>query len=548
MPQLPVRKACGRLAIALCSFGASLIFGCAATRVADVPAPSPSAEPICELPPTRIGADSPATVLPASAASSDRVFANDKELSEAALIREILQRNPQVAQMIAAWEAAGARYPQVTSLDDPAFGTTVAPRTFHSDKQDPGYRVELSQRFPYPGKLHLRGEAARAEADAVGRDVNNVRAQLTQSARTAFYDYFLVNRNREVAEEGLRLLKQFHSTATARYKVGKAPQQDVLQAEVELGAQRERLLNLGRQREVIVARINALMHRAPTSPLPPPPRTIDVEETTLDGAALRRQALTQRLDLRSLNDRIRAAEATIQLAQREYYPDFEGVAMYDTMMGNRGQSQMAPQVGVRLNLPLRVERRDAAVAEAWSRLAVLRAQLAARTDQVNVEVQTAVAQVRESQDILKLFKKDVLPPARLNVKSAKSAYETGQVPLLTLIESERRLVDLLDRYYGAQAECFNRRATLEPRLGRLTASALIRQHTCIRSFAERRISAASRLCSRSESHSELSVSLAQSPPIRRRAEGYLKSDAFHRRVAMAERRVKHPALAVLDCH
>src|SRR5438874_1886383 len=54
------------------------------------------------------------------------------ELSLDVLVRQVLVRNPSLAQMAAAWEAASARYPQVTSLEDPMFGVTVGPASFGS--------------------------------------------------------------------------------------------------------------------------------------------------------------------------------------------------------------------------------------------------------------------------------------------------------------------------------------------------------------------------------------------------------------------------------
>src|ERR1700731_3807257 len=54
-------------------------------------------------------------------------FAGSAELSAEVLIENILARNPSLAQMVAAWQAASARYPQVISLDDPMFGFMAAP-------------------------------------------------------------------------------------------------------------------------------------------------------------------------------------------------------------------------------------------------------------------------------------------------------------------------------------------------------------------------------------------------------------------------------------
>ena len=73
----------------------------------------------------------------------------------------------------------------------------------------------------------------QAEASAAGNEVEDMRLQLVESAKSAFYDYFLVARALEINEENLNRLKEFKDNAETRYKNGLAPQQDVLQADVE---------------------------------------------------------------------------------------------------------------------------------------------------------------------------------------------------------------------------------------------------------------------------------------------------------------------------
>ena len=52
-----------------------------------------------------------------------------------------------------------------------------------------------------------------------------------------------------------------------RLKEEASPQQDVFQARVEIGRERDRRLALEESRHIAVARINPLMHRAPENPL-----------------------------------------------------------------------------------------------------------------------------------------------------------------------------------------------------------------------------------------------------------------------------------------
>jgi outer membrane protein TolC len=391
-------------------------------------------------------------------------FAHASALSVNELVQQVLARNPSLTQMVAAWQAASARYPQVVSLDDPMVGAVLGPASIGSNDVDFAYRLEASQKIPFCGKLRLRGQTALAEAAAAGNEVDDMRLQLIESTKTAFYDYYLVHRAIAVNEENLQLLREARKTAEDRLRTGQSPQQDVLQADVEIGRQRERGLALERMRKVTQARLNTLMHLPPDNPLPLPPKTLDLGAALPDSAVLRAEALAQRPDLQSLANRIEAERAALGLAYKEYYPDFEIMAAYDAFWQPR-ERDLRPMLGVRLNIPIQRERRSGAVAEMQARLAQRVAELASRTDQVNLQVQEAYEQVLESEKAVRLYNETILPAANRNVQEARQAYVANRIPFLSLIEAQRNLVELRDRYYEALAEYHRRRATLERVIG-----------------------------------------------------------------------------------
>ena len=395
------------------------------------------------------------------------------ELTVDSLVAQVLERNPTVAQMAAAADAAAARYPQVTSLEDPILGATGSPRIFGSHEMDSGYRVELSQKVPWPGKLRLRGENAAAEARAAGHDVDDTRLQLIESAKDAFVDYYLAGRGLTVNREALGLLEEFRRNAETLYKTGKVPQQDLLQADVEIGQKRQRLLTLERMRLVARARINTLLHLPPDAPLPPAPATVPAGAPLPDEAGLRAAALARRPDLQALADHIAAERSALCLAHKEYYPDFELMAAYDDFWSER---PLRPQLAVRLNLPTRLAKRDAAVREAEAKLNGRIAELNRLTDDVNLAVSQAYAEADESDKTVRLYAETILPAAELNVKSAQTYYTTGKIPFLSLIEAERNVVDLRDRAYEAEADAFRRRAALERAAGGQLAPAPVPTH------------------------------------------------------------------------
>ncbi len=393
------------------------------------------------------------------------VFAGAAELSLEQLEQEVLARNPSLAQMVAAWEAASARLPQVTSLEDPMLGTMFAPASVNSRNVEPGWRVEVSQKYPFPGKLRLRGQTAQAEASAAGHDVADMRLQLIESARNAFYDYFLVERSLDVNKESLDLLRKFRDDARKRFENRLAELQDVLQADVEIARQQEKLLTLERMRKVATARLNTLMHLPPDAPLPPPPKAISVLEALPEAQELRDLALARRPDLQAVTERIRAEQAALALACKEAGPDIEVMGAYDTMMGNGPMRDLAAQVGVRVNLPIRAARRHGAIAEAQARLAQRKAEYDRQVDQINFQVQEACAQVEESLKIVRLYEGTIRKAAQANVEAAQSAYVNGKIPFLSLMEAQRNQAILRDRGYEAVTDYFRRRASLERVIG-----------------------------------------------------------------------------------
>ncbi|MFO0809029.1 MAG: TolC family protein [Gemmataceae bacterium] len=407
---------------------------------------------------------------PAPPPSQSSPLAGAAELTEAAVVECVLARNPTVAQMAAAWQAAAARYPQVTSLEDPRVGGFVGPGSIGSPNVDFAYRIEVSQAVPYCGKRELRGQNALREANAAGAEVEDTRLQLIEAARSAFADYFLVGRATEVGEENLKLLGQFRENALSRFKAGQASQQDALQAEVAIARQRERLLTLDRQRKVAQARLNTLMHLPPDQPLPSPPKQLDTLPALSPAAELRAQAVDRRPDVAALRERAAADEAAVELALREYKPDFEVMAAYDAWWQSP-EKALRPMLGVRANLPVRYLRRGGAVAEAQARLAQRRAELARVIDRVNFEVQEAYEQAAESEKVLALYKETTLPAARRNVELAMSDYTVGNVPFLNLIDAQRNLVELRDRQFEASAEALRRRAALDRATGALGLAA-----------------------------------------------------------------------------
>ncbi|MGA2797569.1 MAG: TolC family protein [Thermoguttaceae bacterium] len=400
----------------------------------------------------KMGTGSEASESPAPILSSDDPFAGQSELTADCLIYEVQARNPSLAAMIAAWQAAAQLYPQMISLDDPMFSYMLGTKGLGPDG---GYMFMGSQKIPWFGKRQLRGSAAQAQSDAAGQDVADLRLRLAESAADALFDLYLVRRETEINAANVELMRDFRAIALARYESAQVTQQDVLQADLELADLEARAAELARQQAVAIARINTLLHRPADCPLPPP-ANLSPPCNLPPVEALRDMALARRPDLAAQSARIRAEEANVDLACKQYYPDLEIVGKYDAFM----PEEMRPQLGMNLNVPLWQHKRSAAWREATAKLEQERAQYANLADQARFEVQSAYAELVESDRLLRLYDEKILPVANLYVKSARANYTAGKTDFLRLVDAQRQLYGQWEKFYQAQTDYHRRLAEM----------------------------------------------------------------------------------------
>jgi cobalt-zinc-cadmium efflux system outer membrane protein len=384
------------------------------------------------------------------------------ELSPEALIARVLQRNPSLAAMRAASQAAVERYPQVTALDDPQMTYGLAPATIGSAAVDFGQKVDLSQRFPWPGILPTRGEVALREAAAAGEDTAAVRLRIVGAAREAFFDYYYVFRAIRINDTDERLLLELKNIADTRYAAGLVTKQDALQAEIAHQHLVHQGIVLERMRRVAAARINTLLDLPPEAALPPAPAEVPGPAPIPSIERLRAAALERRPDLRSAALKVKAREADVHLAELAYLPSLSITGTYNSLWQ---EEDLRPFLGVGINIPIELDRRRAALDEARARLRRAQALLAEQRARVAFQVETAADELTEAAHVVRLYRTSIVPASEDGLAAARSGYEASTNDFLTLIDAERKLTLARLSYYRGLADYHKARARLTQAVG-----------------------------------------------------------------------------------
>ena len=397
--------------------------------------------------------------------ADDALFADLDRLDRSRLVTAVLERNPSLAVARQTWRAALARFPQATSLEDPMLGFGLAPLSIGSNRVDPGTRIDLSQRLPFPGKRRLRGEAALAEAEAAGEDWETLRLELATLACRLFDDWVLAARALEINALHAALVDESLRTALARYAAGEESKSAVLQAELAVSRSLYERVALESDAEGVAQRINTLLHRPTDRPIPDAPARVDLPEDPPESIEdLVARALAARPELGAADARSRAAEARVDLAAREYLPDFTLVGAYDRIWQ---EDALQPFVGVQFNVPLALGRRRAALEQSRAELEGSEHQRTALEDDVRLSVASAALRLSQARTAEAIVRDRLLPAAGEQVETARTSYAAGRSTIAALIDSLRELHEIELAHHQARAEIAIRRAELDRALGRI---------------------------------------------------------------------------------
>ena len=367
------------------------------------------------------------------------------------LIEDALSRNPGVHRAFAEYRATLQRIPQVTTLPDPMVGVTQYARSPETRVGPQNTMLSISQRFPWFGKLNDRGKVVAKEAAALEQMYEAEKSELVRRVKLAYFDLGYVDRAIQVVNDDLDLLRHFETLAQARYSQGVGLQQAVVKLQAEITQDRNRLEMLSRQRTDAEAALNTLLDYPPQQPIArvalPALPTTNVDYDRL--YALGRE---NRPEVKAAFFRIEKNEKSIHLARRDYWPDVTVGAGYVYVNGRQdptGKENPPPDNGkdvyslsVGVNLPIYRRKYDAGVLEASERFLAAREGYRDLINSVEVSVRSIGFRIGTIQNQIDLFENALLPQADQALRSSESAYSTGTLGVLDLLDSERLLLDV----------------------------------------------------------------------------------------------------------
>lgn len=385
------------------------------------------------------------------------------------LVDIALRDNPELLAAKARWQVYSNRIAPAASLDDPtlSFSLNNYPVDTLKDDETPmtGKVLKLSQKFPFPGKLAAREDAARLMSLWYKGVYEDGRLTLARQVKYAYFKIYYLDKAIEITEKNAQLLQDFIKLTETSYEVGTGLQQDVLKAQVERSRLSDRLLDLKQKRQTALAGLNTLLNRVPDYRLPAIPE-VTATDMDLPAAELRQRARKNRPLFAAYKSLMASYKAKKALARLNYKPDFNAGLAYTFREPNaidQGTDFAGVEIGI--NIPIFTAKRDAALAEADAGLMMVRRQYENFQNQVNFDIDDALQDLRKNRQQALLYKTGIIPQANQSFNSAMSAYKVGKVSFLTLLDDLMTLYRYEIDYYRALTDGERDMARLEAASG-----------------------------------------------------------------------------------
>jgi outer membrane protein, heavy metal efflux system len=378
------------------------------------------------------------------------------------LVEEAEQKNPQIAASFHAWQASRNVRKQVSALPETQVSvqqfSVGSPRPFagYSNSDFAYIGFGASQDIPYPGKRQLRAHAAEQEADSMGAQTDSIRRTVVGNLKMVYFRLAYIQQTLGVLQRSDALLNQVQEATEARYRVGQGNQQDVLKAQLQHTKILQEVAHHHQEEGLLEAQIKQLLGRPQES------ADIVAEPLTLrtlpyTAAQLLQRAREQNPDVHSKQASIRQQDTQVELAHKEFRPDFNVGYTYEH---NASQFRDYYMASFSVRLPNRGRQR-AALTEAEQNQERARQELDVESQRVLSEVQQQYVRATTSEEQLKIYSDGLVPQSEATFQSALSAYQSNRQDFESLLSGFLDVLNLDLEYRNELVEHESALAELE---------------------------------------------------------------------------------------
>ena len=376
---------------------------------------------------------------------SGAVFA-ETTVTEAAVVEAALKNNPGLiaaGQMARAYDAGSHKE---FFLENPMIGFDVmGVRDYTLDLNSSMQKyLTISQKVPFPLKYIWKASAAVSQSDLYGRMYSMKRFETENKAREAYYELYKTSKYIEITSGALSVLKQISNIAFAKYNQGMVSQQDVFKSDLETSLLENELLTLESQKETDLQRLRQII--ADPGFLTNTAYSLEdpaIPELKAAFEEIKAAAMTQAPAIKVASADADAAFGMRNMAIADYLPDFSVSYKKSVDPGSADYELM-----VEAEVPLWfLNNQQSDIGQKWEMAESKSSALEDEKNRVIYEAKDHFEIIRSDYRLMDMYRNKLLPQAEAGLKSALASYQSKKMEFMTMLDSERMLLEMKKDYY-----------------------------------------------------------------------------------------------------
>ncbi|MHC4583551.1 MAG: TolC family protein [Planctomycetota bacterium] len=377
--------------------------------------------------------------------------------------------NAELKAQFEQWKAALEQIPQAKALSDPKFTYGYFIEEVETRVGPQQQKFGIMQVFPWFGKIQARTDVAAAKAQAAKQRYETTKLKLFRQVKEAYYEFAYLATAIDIAKQNLELLQHFEEVARIKYLTATAIHPDIIRAQVELAKLEDVLKSLEQLREPTVAKLNSVLNRPIDAELVWPEKSPS-ENVTLDRQHIIRALKRANPELAELSWEIQAAQSSVKLAKKKFYPDI-GVGLDWIQTGGaispgvKGSGDDPVILMFSMNIPLWQNSYKSAEQQAKANVRKIQEQRTDIENKILSRVFEVLYDIEDSQRKTHLYGDVLISKAQELVQASEIAYQAGAVDFLSLIDAQRMLLKYELAYERAVTNNQQKLAELEMLIG-----------------------------------------------------------------------------------
>lgn len=396
---------------------------------------------------------------------------NPRPLSD--YIQTALKNNPGIQSAYHDWQSEIQRIAVAKRLPNPLLSFGYFLQNVETAVGPQEYKLGFTQMIPWFGKLKLHGNIQALQAESAHFRLQQLSNELRANVIRAYYDYYLLKRSIAITQQNVDLVRQWETLIRSKYASARKSYTDVVKVQIELRKLEDDLQTLRGREPVIIENFRALLND----------RTLD-QISMVDSLSAQDRSFTLeeiQTIIRVSNPEFLAAQTMVMLSKTDikrkklnFLPDL-GIGTDYIFTGDKykdgvkvAESGKDPfVVGISLSLPIWLKKQNADLQSARDKQQSSLEKRQNLDNQLSAKASDLLYQLDDANRKIHLYKDALIPKSIELLKVTETAYISGNVDFLSLIDAQRKYLQFLLDYERAGVRYNQLLAQLELLTGRI---------------------------------------------------------------------------------